>query len=303
MNTIDRHRHMRARHDARLKEADNSIGLSEIASFALAGFALVGSIAFAGHYMSKATASNAPYAEAESQTVYPVTTLSAKGSLLDEPTRDDLRVVPGEAAVVVVASYGKSDFVTEEIIVEAPAIKAQPAELLKSKPEQKLLLASLPASPSISKIEKGFRLKRTEKKEVLEKRDQRLAEKDCLARAIYFEARSEPEAGQIAVANVIMNRVKSKSYPNTICGVVYDGAHRLNSCQFSFTCDGKPDNPTSATHWAKAKRLADNAMAGDSSVRVVSTATHYHADYVNPRWSGAMKRLIKIGRHIFYHDS
>ena len=298
---------MRARHDARLKEADHSIGLSEIASFALAGFALVGSIAFVGHYMSKATASNAHQATMMSSgqvatVASPATTVSAKGSLLDEPVRDEVEIVPG-AGVVVVASYGKSDFVSDEIVLDQPQAKVQLASLQPPAAEQKLQLVSPPATPSISKIEKGFRLKRTEKKEVLQKRDARLAEKDCLARAIYFEARSEPEAGQIAVANVIMNRVKSKSYPNTICGVVYDGAHRLNSCQFSFACDGKQDIPKGAKQWNKAQRLADAAMAGNASVRVISTATHYHADYVNPKWSGAMKRLIKIGRHIFYHES
>jgi spore germination cell wall hydrolase CwlJ-like protein len=289
------------------------MGLAEIASFATAGFALVGVIAFAGHYMSNATASNAPYAAtsqistasasgsaAWSDVVSPATTIAAKGSLLDVPTREEFRIVPADNQIVV-ASYGKSDFVTEELVLVP---RAEPLASDKtSQPAAKVQLVSIPPSPSISKLEKGFRLARSEKKKVLKQRDTRLAEKDCLARAIYFESRSEPEAGQIAVANVILNRVKSKTYPNTICGVVYDGAHRLNSCQFSFACDGKQDAPKSAKQWSKARQIASRAMAGDAYVRVVSTATHYHADYVNPRWSGAMKRLIKIGRHIFYHES
>ena len=123
-------------------------------------------------------------------------------------------------------------------------------------PQARVQLVSIPPSPSISQLESGFRLGRSEKRKVLEQREARLAEKNCLARAIYFEARSEPEAGQIAVANVILNRVKSKRYPDSICGVVYDGAHRLNSCQFSFACDGKKDAPKSAKQWSKAKKLA-----------------------------------------------
>jgi len=289
--------------------------LSEVASFAMAGFALAGLIAFAGHYMSNATASNAPYAAKTqlvnasssgsaswSDVLSPATTIAAKGSLLDEPTRDEFRIVPMDNQVVV-ASYGKSDFVADEIVLEPRANSLAAAGSDLNQLEAKVQLISIPPSPSISKLENSFKLKRSEKKKVLAQRDTRLAEKECLARAIYFESRSEPEAGQIAVANVILNRVKAKNYPETICGVVYDGAQRLNSCQFSFACDGKQDVPQSPRQWAKAQQIADRAMAGDAYVRVLSTATNYHADYVNPRWSGAMKRLIKIGRHIFYHDS
>jgi spore germination cell wall hydrolase CwlJ-like protein len=130
-----------------------------------------------------------------------------------------------------------------------------------------------------------------------------LPEENCLARAVYFEARSESELGQLAVAKVILNRVKDPEYPNTICGVVYQGSGRRNSCQFSFACDGLPDDVKSATAWAKSKSVAQKALSGNSKVAAVSTATNYHADYVNPKWAKSMKRLIKIGRHIFYEES
>jgi len=292
---------MRRRAERRFEGADQSISLSEVVTFALAGVAVVGAIAFAGHQISRATASNAPDQPSAqwADVVSPATTIVSKGSLLDEPTRQDFRVVPTDGQVRTV-SLGKSDFVQDEIAVVAPErVAPQP----QAKPQAPVRLVSIPAAPKISEIEKRFRLARSEKQKVLKQRETRLAEKDCLARAIYFEARSEPEAGQIAVANVILNRVKSKTYPNTICGVVYEGAHRMNSCQFSFACDGKQDIPRGRKEWRKAMHLADRAMAGDAYVRVVSTATHYHADYVNPRWASAMKRLIKIGRHIFYHES
>jgi spore germination cell wall hydrolase CwlJ-like protein len=290
----------RAGAERRREELDQSISLSEIATFALAGLAVVGAVAFAGHQVSRATASVHPQpAPAQwADIVSPATTIAAKGSLLDEPVRQDFRVLPNDGRMTV-ASYGKSDFVQDEIAVIAPQL--QQASLGPTQKPAKLV--SVPSAPKVSAMEKRFQLARAEKQRVLKQRDARLAEKDCLARAIYFEARSEPEEGQIAVANVVLNRVKSTKYPNTICGVVYEGAHRLNSCQFSFTCDGKPDVANDARMWAQSKRLAERAMAGDAYVRVISTATHYHADYVNPRWASHLKRLIKIGRHIFYHES
>ncbi len=317
LSGFERHMRMRARHDTQWDDADQAIGVSDIVSYACAGFAFVAAVAVGSHYMSKATASNS-LASINSQydvssgtssaaahwrdVVSPATTIAGKGSLLDESVREDFRVEPTDNRIIV-ASYGKSDFVSDETVLATTPGEAQLPSSGSLLPGARVKLVSIPPSPSISQLESGFRLGRGEKRKVLEEREARLAEKNCLARAIYFEARSEPEAGQIAVANVILNRVKSERYPDTICGVVYDGAHRLNSCQFSFACDGKEDSPRATAQWTKAKKLASRALEGDAYVRVVSTATHYHADYVNPRWSGTMKRLIKIGRHIFYHGT
>ena len=134
---------------------------------------------------------------------------------------------------------------------------------------------------------------------------QRIVEERCLATAVYFEARSEPEQGQRAVAAVILNRVKAPNYPSSICGVVYQGASRLNACQFSFACDGKSDLPRAGQAWEKALAVATLALTGedgmaDEESRMAATATHYHADYVKPRWSKSLNRLAKIGHHIFY---
>ena len=126
------------------------------------------------------------------------------------------------------------------------------------------------------------------------------AQRRCLAVGVYFEARGEPVKGQRAVAQVILNRVKNPAYPNSVCGVVYQNKHKRNRCQFSFACDGIRDRIKSPKHWEIAKNVADDAIDGKVWLTSVGSSSHYHADYVWPRWRRSMKRLKKIGRHIFY---
>ncbi|MEM9734600.1 MAG: cell wall hydrolase [Pseudomonadota bacterium] len=122
----------------------------------------------------------------------------------------------------------------------------------------------------------------------------------CLANGIYFEARGESKKGQQAVAQVILNRVKNPTYPNSICGVVYQNTHMRNACQFSFACDGKRDRINSRKHWNIAVKIANDAIEGRFWLRSVGSSSHYHADYVWPRWRKKMRKMTKIGRHIFY---
>jgi hypothetical protein len=122
----------------------------------------------------------------------------------------------------------------------------------------------------------------------------------CLANAIYWEARSEPVRGQMAVAQVVMNRVFSPFYPNDVCGVVYQNAHRHLSCQFTFACDGKRKTITERGHWARANRIAKQTLDGQIYVPEVAKSTHYHAAYVNPIWNREMKKLVRFGLHSFY---
>lgn len=131
----------------------------------------------------------------------------------------------------------------------------------------------------------------------------RAKEKRCLATAIFFEARGEPIRGQQAVAQVIMNRVRLNSYPNTICGVVYEGADRINSCQFSFACDRKADVPRAKREWEIANDIAQDVIDGKVWLPEVGTASHYHATYVSPRWTRQMKRVTRIGIHAFYRGT
>jgi spore germination cell wall hydrolase CwlJ-like protein len=126
------------------------------------------------------------------------------------------------------------------------------------------------------------------------------AEKRCLAEAIYFEARSESEDGRAAVAQVVLNRVKSGKYPRSVCGVVYQNRHRKLACQFSFACEGKSLRITEQQPWQAAERIAHGVYEGSIFVEEVGEATHYHADYVRPHWARKLKKLDVIGRHIFY---
>ena len=124
-------------------------------------------------------------------------------------------------------------------------------------------------------------------------------ERRCLATAIYFEARGEPLQGQVAVAQVILNRVRSPLFPETICGVVYQGQNQ-KGCQFSFACDGKTDIPRNDAQWAQAQDISRQITAGELWLPEVGYSTFYHANYVSPRWAGSMSKIDKIGRHIFY---
>jgi hypothetical protein len=122
----------------------------------------------------------------------------------------------------------------------------------------------------------------------------------CLTEAIYFESRGEPERGQIAVAQVVMNRVFSGYYPNTVCGVVYQNAERKLSCQFTFACDGIPDRVKEPDAYERAERIAAETLDGKHWLPDVGKATHYHARWVRPRWVREMHKLDRIGVHTFY---
>lgn len=123
---------------------------------------------------------------------------------------------------------------------------------------------------------------------------------DCLAQAIYYEARSETEAGQRAVAQVVLNRVRHPSYPASVCGVVYQGPMRAGGgCQFSFTCDGSLATRPSGFGWLRARDLAAEALAG-RVYAPVGLATHYHTSAVFPHWAPQLIKSALIGAHIFY---
>jgi spore germination cell wall hydrolase CwlJ-like protein len=119
----------------------------------------------------------------------------------------------------------------------------------------------------------------------------------CLAAAIYFEARGESERGQRAIAEVVIARTKSGGHPGTICGVVYEGAHKRH-CQFSFACDGRSDVARDALCWQRARRIAAGAMASDRAL--VHGATYFHIKTIHPSWAVHMIRVARIGAHVFY---
>lgn len=121
----------------------------------------------------------------------------------------------------------------------------------------------------------------------------------CLTEAIYFEARGESINGQIAVAEVILNRVNSRLFPNTICEVIKQGAEKLNRCQFSYKCDGEPEYMTEPKAQRRAADVAILMMKGERRA-LSGYATHYHADYVDPFWASKLKKTATVGTHIFY---
>tara|TARA_B100000123_G_C25565634_1_gene356039 strand:+ start:115 stop:696 length:582 start_codon:yes stop_codon:yes gene_type:complete len=143
----------------------------------------------------------------------------------------------------------------------------------------------------------------------------------CLAQNVYFEAKSEPLAGQYAVADVVLNRVKDTRYPNTICEVVKEGPikeswktrqhadlpddqrvyfPKRNKCQFSWYCDGKPDTIRDGDAWRQAQIVAYRITYNERHRGLTEGATHYHADYVHPKWASTLQLVGRIATHIFY---
>lgn len=143
----------------------------------------------------------------------------------------------------------------------------------------------IPLSPAQRLGLEGKRLARAEK---------------CLAEAVYFESRGEPERGQVAVAQVVMNRVFSGYYPADVCRTVYQNANRKLACQFTFACDNVRDVVTEPELWKQAVRIADDMLDGKVWDDKVGKATHYHAQSVRPRWVREMRKLDRIGEHTFY---
>jgi len=130
-------------------------------------------------------------------------------------------------------------------------------------------------------------------------------EKLCLAQAIYHEARGESRDGQLAVANVIINRAMSKKYPSTICGVVFQNADKGRyKCQFTFACDGRSDMGRERTAWNRSIKMAEDAFyefqRGERPGVVPSSALFYHTTAVAPNWSHTFHRVAAIGSHVFY---
>jgi Cell Wall Hydrolase len=121
----------------------------------------------------------------------------------------------------------------------------------------------------------------------------------CLTQAIYYEARSESENGQRAVAQVVLNRVRHPAYPNSVCGVVYQGSERVTGCQFTFTCDGSMSGGIEPYAWERAERIAAAALRGDV-YRPVGLATNYHTTAIHPYWAPSLIPQAVVGAHIFY---
>ncbi|WP_273509095.1 cell wall hydrolase [Planktotalea frisia] len=124
---------------------------------------------------------------------------------------------------------------------------------------------------------------------------------NCLSEALYFEARGETIKGQFAVAEVIMNRVASSRYPDSVCGVINQGTGRKFACQFTYTCDGRAEVITEKSTYARLRKIAKLSMS-DLPKTLTKGATHYHTTAVKPKWSRVFPRTAKIGVHLFYRE-
>jgi hypothetical protein len=122
---------------------------------------------------------------------------------------------------------------------------------------------------------------------------------ECLTSAVYYEAGQETTDGQRAVAQVVLNRVRHPAFPASVCGVVYQGSTRPTGCQFTFTCDGSLARQPMASAWARARKVAEAALAG-AVYGPAGHATHYHANYVVPYWASSLAKNAVVGAHIFY---
>lgn len=130
----------------------------------------------------------------------------------------------------------------------------------------------------------------------------RLRAEECLALAVYYEAASESKEGQQAVAQVVMNRVRHPAWPNSVCGVVFQGSERQTGCQFTFTCDGALARRPSAQGMVRARMIARAALGG-FVFRPVGLATHYHRTDIYPYWAPSLHEVGTIGLHRFYRWS
>jgi spore germination cell wall hydrolase CwlJ-like protein len=286
---------------------------------AFGGVMLMAAFAFAGHYMGRnAEAHNAIAVNLKPANIEaPLVEKSTKVSLL--PDGETFATMNLKLLLRQTVVYeGKGDMLLREAHeavepLEAPPkklearlvddLKIEPAAINLKEDDGQKVVKRLALTPKPPRIEQTFVLSKAEKQKVVAQRRLRMAEENCLARAVYFEARSESELGQMAVAKVILNRTRADGFPKSICGVVYQGSNRRNSCQFSFACDGLADDVKQPGAWVNAKRIAKKAIAGDTKMgAAMGSATNYHADYVKPKWSKTMRRLVKIGRHIFYAD-
>ena len=135
-------------------------------------------------------------------------------------------------------------------------------------------------------------------------------ELECMSKNIYFEAALESTAGKLAVAQVTMNRVKSNTWPNTVCKVITQGKHYDNGfpvrdrCQFSWYCDGKHDEPYMGSMWRESQEVARYVLTTPDLMDITDGATHYHADYISsPRWADPKRKTVEIDTHIFFNHA
>jgi spore germination cell wall hydrolase CwlJ-like protein len=326
------HRRRFVQNEFELEQPLESGGLRDIAPYIFGGAMLVAAFAFAGHQIGRNARASPSPADIEVPAATHTTQAVAKSSLMLDGDNFELMsfnqlrrqtVMSDGKGDMVILDAGEAPSFDQPQVLEASVepkpvlkpvrkvaklaeqrLKIEPASVNlgdDSAEKSKKVLKKLALAAQPDDVDDSFKLSKAQKQKVVAQRRVRQAEENCLARAVYFEARSESALGQMAVAKVILNRVKAPGYPKSICGVVYQGSQRRNSCQFSFACDGQPDDVRQPDAWAQSKHIAKRAIDGDQAVASkMQGALFYHADYVTPKWARSMRKVLKVGRHIFY---
>ena len=207
-----------------------------------------------------------------------------------------LESIDGSSPSVPQASQVSSSTPLVGSIIGTLTPSALPAHSAPQQQRGRIALASAPANRDLRLAEPGVKQDYTK----LIAPESMAKEQRCLAEAVYFEARSESLQGQAAVAQVVLNRVKSGLYPSSVCGVVYQNSNRYLACQFTFTCEGKSLRITEPASWRDAVRIAREVYDGTTYLPEVGASTHYHANYVRPYWAKKLKKMDTIGQHVFY---
>jgi spore germination cell wall hydrolase CwlJ-like protein len=195
---------------------------------------------------------------------------------------------PGEEPVVVLPGAVDPDM---KVLASLPSAADEPPQALESG-------ESIAAKGEVNSDNQ--RVKTPAERLGLFDQKARAKSEKCLAEAVYFEARGEAVRGQIAVAQVVMNRAFSGFYPTTVCGVVYQNKNRHLACQFTFACDNVADVVREPDMWDRAKKIAKAMLDGQLWLPEVGKSTHYHAYWVHPSWVSEMKKMYKFGVHTFY---
>jgi spore germination cell wall hydrolase CwlJ-like protein len=209
-------------------------------------------------------------------------------SSLGAPAESMERWQPGEEPLIVMPGVPDPDM---KVMASLPTPADEPAKGLESG-------ESIAAKGEVNADNQHAKTP-AERLGLFDEKSRAKSEK-CLAEAVYFEARGEAVRGQIAVAQVVMNRTFSGFYPNTVCGVVYQNKHRHMACQFTFACDDTPDVINEPDMWERAKKIAKAMLDGQLWLPEVAKSTHYHAYWVHPSWVSEMKKMYKFGVHTFY---
>jgi len=213
--------------------------------------------------------------------------------------RETIAVALLGAAVLALANAGDAmpllpQFAKQAGPRQAPALaKPLPTDIRQLAPETALAVnAQIPLATGPNPAALPFTLANASG----ETRERAL---ECLTSAIYYEAAQEPTEGQRAVAQVVLNRLRHPAFPNSVCGVVYEGSTRATGCQFTFTCDGSMAYAPIRSLWNRAYKVAEAALNG-YVFAPVGYATHYHANYVVPYWASSLTKTNVQGAHIFY---